>query len=90
MTDDLDVTTDLLVIISPVDATLTWNSSVDANNSAVGIKANIPFLLANLNTTEYSAVPSTRTSNALTHVITTVRIYQASGSSQRVRVITFD
>ncbi len=90
LTDDLDVTTDLVVILSPVNATLEWDNGTDANNSSIGIKANIPFIMPNLLTTEYSAIASTRTSNTLDKTISAIRIYHAAGTTQKVRVVTFD
>jgi hypothetical protein len=90
LTDDLDASTDLLVIISPVDATVAWSSTTSADNSSIGIKANIPFIISKAYTTEYDATASARTSNALTSVVTSVYIYQSSGSTQKVRVVTFD
>src|SRR5687767_3263178 len=64
-TDDLDASTNFVMIISPVDATLEWDNGTSADNSCIGIKANIPFIMANLLTTEYSATASTRTSDTL-------------------------
>lgn len=90
LTDDLDATTNLVAILSPVDATLVWTTTTDADNSSCGIKANVPFLMANLYTSAYDAISSTRTSNALTSVISVLKIYQSSGSTQKIRVVTFD
>lgn len=89
-TDDLDASTNILMLISPVDGTLEWDNGTDANNSSVGVKANVPFIFGRLVTTEYSATASTRTSNAATATITTIRFYQSSGSDAKVRIVTFD
>lgn len=90
LTDDLDSSANVVMIISPVNATLEWNSSTEANNSSVGILANVPFIIANPYTTEYSAVASTRASNDLDEPILEIRIIHAAGSTKKVRVITFD
>ncbi len=88
-TDDLDTTVDMVVILSPVNATLEWDTGDSVDNSSVAIRANIPFILSLLSTTEYSGTASTRTSSTL-EPITTIRIYQTSGSTQKVRVLVFD
>ena len=90
LSDDIDASTNFVVIISPVNATLEWNSSTDANNSSCGLLANVPFFLHNIYTTEYSSNPSTRSSNDLDEQILEIRIYHTAGSDQRVRVVTFD
>lgn len=90
LSDDLDSSANVVMIISPVDATLEWNSSTEANNSSVGILANVPFIIANPYTTEYSAVASTRASNDLDEAILEIRIIHAAGSDKKIRVVTFD
>lgn len=90
LSDDISSTANVIMIISPVNATLEWNSSDEANNSSVGLLANVPFIIANPYVTEYSAIASTRASNALDEGILEIRIYHSAGSNQKVRVITFD
>jgi len=74
-----------IVIIPSTAGMLTWEGASGADNSALQMRAGIPFILPTGNTAPYQTTSSNR-SDETAAAITSIGFYQASGGAATVRV----
>lgn len=75
-----------LVIIPAVAGMLVWEGAAAADNSALQLRAGVPFLLPTGNTAPYQTTTSNRIDETAA-AITTISFYQNSGDSAKVAVL---